>query len=380
MPSFKGAATHILGGLCEVIKTHQVNLITLGTQPIPSASNFTHVPLHIPERNYFLRGQLFRKRIAQWLAVHAVDLIHFRSPWEGVPAIRSGVPCIYEVNGVPSVELKYYYPALPDSVLAMFRQWERYCVERAVAMLVPSTRTKSFLVNTYQVDPGKVCVFPNARAAIDPQRWYPESEASHLRGVYIGSLSPWQGLQWGAKAFHKLADRFTLDVYTPAADTTLRRFARRLHRLGLEHNIVIHPAKPMSLLRQDLKRYDFALTPLLKTARNTLQGCCPIKTLDYLCAGLPNVASDLEVNRAWIEHGTTGLLFEPNRLSSLHSTLEDLWSSRQSLPHIRQACLQRAQKIWTWSEYSRTLSDFYAELRPAMSQSPQDTARALVPN
>ncbi len=206
------------------------------------------------------------------------------------------------------------------------------------------------------------------------------SPARQSLDVYIGTLSPWQGVQWGVKAFKEIADRFTLDIFTPTMGTTLHKFARRLQRLGLDRRIRLHPAKPMSLLRHELSRYDFALTPLLKTARNTLQGCCPIKTLDYLCAGLPSVASDLEVNRTWIEHGTTGLLFEPNRLSSLQCTLEDLWESRQSLPQVKQACLHQAQRIWTWREYSQKLSDFYRDLRASVQQAPPDIVSVQVPN
>jgi glycosyltransferase involved in cell wall biosynthesis len=380
VPSFKGAATHILGGLCEVIKTHQVNLITLGTQTIPSALNLNHLPVNIPEPNYFLRGQLFRKFITQWLATHRVDMIHFRTPWEGLPAIRSGVPCIYEVNGVPSVELKYYYPTISTTVLAMFHHWELQCVQQAAAVLVPSVRNKEFIIKTYGVDPSKVWVFPNARGIITSALPGGDSDTGFLRGVYIGTLSPWQGVQWAVKAFKDMADRFTLDIFTPTTGAPLRKLVRRLQRLGLDRSIQLHPAKPMSLLRPELSRYDFALTPLLKTARNTVQGCCPIKTLDYLCAGLPSVASDIEVNRTWIEHGTTGLLFEPNRLSSLQCTLEDLWASRQSLPQVKQACLQQAQRIWSWHEYSQKLSDFYRELRASVRQLPPDIASAQVPN
>lgn len=380
VPSFKGAATHILGGLCEVIKTHQVNLITLGTQPIPSALNLHHLPVNIPEPNYFLRGQLFRKCIAQWLARHKVDMIHFRTPWEGLAAIRSGVPYIYEVNGVPSVELKYYYPTLSTTVLAMFHHWERQCVQYATAVLVPSARNKEFMIKTYQVDPAKVWIFPNARGALTTARAGDHRDTGSLRGVYIGTLSPWQGVQWGVKAFKDMADRFTLDIFTPTTGTPLRKLVRRLQRFGLDRCITLHPAKPMSLLRHDLCRYDFALTPLLKTARNTVQGCCPIKTLDYLCAGLPSVASDLEVNRSWVEHGRTGLLFEPNRLSSLQHTLEDLWASRQNLPQVKQACLQQAQKIWTWREYSQRLVDFYRDIRAAVRQAPVDIVSVQVPN
>ena len=57
------------------------------------------------------------------------------------------------------------------------------------------------------------------------------------------------------------------------------------------------------------------LAPLLKTERNTAQGCFPVKLLDYLAHGLWIAGSDLFVVRQVVRPGENGFLFPPgNRL------------------------------------------------------------------
>lgn len=53
------------------------------------------------------------------------------------------------------------------------------------------------------------------------------------------------------------------------------------------------------------------MAPLRETARNTVQGCCPVKMIESMAAGVPVAASNLEAVRQWMTHGREGVLVEP---------------------------------------------------------------------
>jgi glycosyltransferase involved in cell wall biosynthesis len=59
------------------------------------------------------------------------------------------------------------------------------------------------------------------------------------------------------------------------------------------------------------------VAPLAADARNTLQGCCPIKLLEYMAAGRPILATRLPVVEDILEHGATGYLVRPGSAAAL---------------------------------------------------------------
>src|SRR5438045_4046163 len=90
VPSFKGASTHILSGLRDVIQHYRTTLISLGASKLPSSARFTHAPVLIPERNYLRRALEFRSHISNVLSRKRFDVIHFRGPFEGLSIVMSG--------------------------------------------------------------------------------------------------------------------------------------------------------------------------------------------------------------------------------------------------------------------------------------------------
>jgi glycosyltransferase involved in cell wall biosynthesis len=55
-------------------------------------------------------------------------------------------------------------------------------------------------------------------------------------------------------------------------------------------------------------RMRFTVAPLAETARNTWQGCCPVKMVESMASGTPVIASDLAVSRELVRHGEDGWL------------------------------------------------------------------------
>ncbi|MFN8392126.1 MAG: glycosyltransferase family 4 protein [Bdellovibrionota bacterium] len=361
VPSFKGASTHILCGLREVRKHHHVTLLSLGTQAIRPSWGIDHRPIHLPERNILRRGLNFRQRVGAAFKRLQPDLIHFRSPWEGIAAVESGRRCVYEVNGLPSVELPYSYRQVSARVLELFRTWEKLCLDGAAQIICPAARIAQHLTSEYDVSAEKITVLPNA---YDPVPTGPDTPRTNgtLRMIYLGTLSSWQGILWSLKVFREFEGRVRLDIFTQPSKLASRRLERRIRRHGLQEIVRVHPPAHRIALRDLMRTYDFGFAPFLKTARNTDQGCCPLKLIDYLSHGLPVVASNLSVVREHVTHEKNGMLFHPNSFQSLRDTFSTLLSSSNPRDALREFARFSKPNTWTWTEYGTELGRIYAQL------------------
>jgi glycosyltransferase involved in cell wall biosynthesis len=370
VPSFKAASTHILANCRKALHRHRLELLTLGETALPAHAGFLHRPAALREKNYLKRGLAFREFVGNRLRRERPDVFHFRTPWEGLAAAELRVPSVYEVNGLPSIELPYLYRDAGERVLDILRGWEQACLERAHAIVCPSERIRECLLRRYRVpDPDRIWVIPNgydppgriAESGDNPQ---PGGRAlqNPLRAVYLGTLHPWQGILWALQAFASLEGRCTLDIYGVGARQWLAHGRKRIARYGLENTVRLHPPVDRSELSEVLAGYDLGLAPLLKTGRNAEQGCCPVKIMDYLAHGLPVVASDLTVVRALVEHGGNGLLHPPNCRAGFAAALAELHERRVELPDWRRRARASLARFPTWDQVSERMLDIYEQI------------------
>lgn len=359
MPSHKGASTHILAFCRALGQAHDVTLLTLGEVALPSAPGFRHLAVTPGPRNPLERGLAFRALVARALERERPAVFHFRTPWEGMAALDVSYPgrVLYEVNGLPSVEWPSHHPSMTGRSRAILRGWEQRCLERADLVVCPSELVRAHLLERVALPPGAgPLAIPNGTF---PPVALPPREAtvgrSALRLVYIGTLSPWQGLGWALRALRPLAPGFTLDVYAPAGGRHTPRIERLVHRLGLGDAVRILPALDQATLGPTLARYDLGLCPLLATERNVRQGCYPLKLIDYVRAGLPTLAPDLPCVRQVLPDERTCIYYIAGSLGSFRDVVAALTGP---LPRTRV----EDTALITWEEAGRRLRSAYAEL------------------
>jgi glycosyltransferase involved in cell wall biosynthesis len=275
--------------------------------------------------NFLERMLAFRAEAAGWLAARRADAVQFRSIWEGVPAVawarRTGARAVFEAHGVPSIELGYHFPALPrhGRVLDKIIAEERRVLEGSAAVHVPSLTTARF-VRRLGVPEERIHVVPNA---VDPVLFSPPAapppDEPPFRVVYLGTLSPWQGL---AALLEGLALRrgtagVELHVVGPLKSAWAR--ALRAHARALRVHHALHLSGPVAQadVAPILRTAHVCVAPLADDARNTLQGCCPIKLLEYMATGRPILATRLPVVEEILEHGVTGYLVQPGSAAAL---------------------------------------------------------------
>ena len=370
VPSFKAASTHILTNCRAALHRHRLELITLGEIALPAQAGFRHFPAAIREKNYLRRGLAFREFVRQRMLRERPDIFHFRTPWEGLLAGELNLPSVYEVNGLPSIELPYLYRDAGQRALAVLREWEQACLSRADAIVCPSERIRECLLRRYRIPaPERIRVIPNGYDPVETasnRDRKPQSETAPagetLRAVYLGTLHPWQGILWSLRAFVHLEGRYTLDIYGVVARQWRRHAEKRIACYGLEDRVRLHPPVECGRFAELLADYDLGLAPLLKTERNAEQGCCPVKIMDYLAHGLPTVAADLAVVRPLVAHGDNGLLHPPGCLAGLVAALAEFHQRRAEWPEWRRRARASLARFPTWDECSARMMAVYEEI------------------
>ena len=314
--------------------------------------------------NFLARMLAFRAEAAGWLAARRADAVQFRSIWEGAPAVawarRTGARAIFEAHGFPSVELAYHFPAVARHarVLDKVIDEERRVLQASDAVHVPSRTTARF-VRRLGVPPARIHLVPNAvDADVFSPPVAPPPDERPLRAIYLGTLSPWQGLGTllEALALRRGTAGVALHVVGPLKSTWAR--ALRTHARALRVHRALHlagaaaPADVPPILRTA----HVCVAPLAADARNTLQGCCPIKLLEYMAAGRPILATRIPVVEEILEHGVTGYLVQPGSAAALADGLR--WMLAH--PAEREALGARAREVvlarWTPAEFRRRLA------------------------
>ena len=320
VPAPKGASAHILANHRALSSAHEVSLVTLGAAPLPG---LRHIAIAPGDGTWLKRAIAFSDRCRAIFGKHAPDIVHARSPFEGL-ATPDAATKIAEVNALYSVEMPYHYPGLSSAFRSAMRALEITWLERAEAIVTPSAVTAAYLAD---LGFAGAVVVPNAPsvdlppAAPRPLNKPRPAGAVPLRLVYVGTLAAWQGISEVIEVLPRLVHLDPqLTIYTA---TRKRRWVDRLAaKRGVADRVRFADSLPPSALGAALAEHDLGLAPLVPTERNLVQGCMPIKVLDYMRAGIAVVAPDLPVVRELV--GPDAPLYRPWSRQRLVEGIEQL--------------------------------------------------------
>jgi glycosyltransferase involved in cell wall biosynthesis len=358
IPSFKGSSTHILSTFRTLCNTHEITLISLGTNPLPESVGFRHLCFAIQEKNYLKRGLLFQERISQHLLTNRYDLAHFRSFWEGGAIQQAGFPSVFELNALASLELKESYRSASNEILNKIRLQEQHCAQNAHFIFSPSIRTSQYATQQLQMKSGSISVIPNGFDWIEPIK--KKKITNTIKIAYVGTLHPWQGLLWSLKCIQNLP--IELHIFAPSHRVWNRLLLKRISKLNLQSQVIIHEPLPKIWMQKKIAELDLGFSPLLKVPRNTEQGCFPIKNLDYLSSGIPVLASDLFVNRQLLNEKSNAIFFAPNSRLSLRNTLEQICANPKQIISLSASFDPSLKDLPSWHDYSQKIGSIYEQL------------------
>lgn len=396
VPSPKGASTHITyftRGL--VAAGYEVTLITAGTATLPEQEMYAGATLlRTPpgdDPNFLKRALDFGNFVlAHVAAAEPYDVVHVRSIWSGFWLAQAkahyGYKLLYEVNGLPSIEMKYHYPALRGTpALDKIREQELATLHLADAVICPSHVTASYLASL-GVAAEKITVIPNG---IDPQFFQPSAATSNRQGttnhrpeshnvqsptstyqlpsptiLYLGTLADWQGIDTLIAALPLvLAEKpVQLRLVGPGRKPQLKSLQKRLHKLGLDMHVSLEPPVPHDQTPALITPADICVAPLGYNDRNVNQGCCPIKILEYMACGRPIIAADLPVVRELVSAGREALLFSPDDPADLARQILTVLADSDLAEALGANAAARAHQYFTWPMAQARLESVYQKL------------------
>lgn len=322
-----------------------------------------HRPVDVGSGGFLERALAFREAAARAVRREAPDVVWFRSPWEGVPLVLSGLPAVYEAHGFPSVELPSHYPALRRSPATLDRliAEEGLLLHRAGLLVTPSQTGRSFL-QMRGVHPSRIRVVPNAVEL-------PPDVAPAVPGVpfvlgYLGTLAPWQGLGTLVEALGRLKGR--LQVRLRVVGTRKGPWARELRLLaraaGVRSLVELEgPVEPADV-PAFLAACHACVAPLPDDPRNSLQGCCPIKILEYLAAGRAVLASRVRPVEEILTQGETGWLVRPGSPLALAEGILALASRPEEVERLGRNGRALVEAQWGRERFGAAVAGVWGEV------------------
>jgi glycosyltransferase involved in cell wall biosynthesis len=381
-PGFKGAQTHIRTNLLALEKCGvQATLLCLGhggSFRDPESGAMVHT-FAVSERNMLRRSELFGRFLvdmADRMIADPPDVIHFRDIWSGTPLLSHPISrnsrIVFEVNGLPSVELPSHYPRLAGNypLLARLRRTEDECLARSDSVITVCRRTSRYLVER-GCDKGKISEIPNAADPGLPSEALPTgvtgfeeiAATSEKVILYVGTLAPWQGLQTLLDAMTHLVRRndFLL-VVAASGRKGVKRLRRQAVAKGLITRVTILDGVHHEIMPSLYTRAYLSVAPLGRGARNELQGCCPLKVVESMVHGTPVVASDLPVVQELVYPGLDGWLVPPGSPRALAGALEMLLDNEPLRDRLARGAYDRACRDFGTKLFAERLAAVYNSL------------------
>ena len=368
-PSRKGSAVHI-DRFARALFAHVGGglLYVLGGDGLPPYQREGEVEIvrfSRPTDNYLQRALAFSARLEALLDQDggSMRLAHFRDPWSGMAVVQRALATVYEVNGLPSVELPYLHPGIPRGTLERIAEVEQRCLDAADAVVVPSPVIAAALKRR-GVTPDRLHVIPNGA---DLPRATPRPDGAPARYLlYFGALQPWQGLDTALRALARLADLEDLALVVCASvhRRKAKPYRKLAARLGVDDRVRWHFALPEDELAPWREHAVASLAPLRDCSRNVAQGCAPLKVLESMASGVPVLASDLPVVRELVDDGKQGLLVAPDRPGELARAVRVLLDFPDRATVMGAAGRARVSDRFSWEASVAALSDVYASLEP----------------
>ena len=395
-PAPKGAAVHIEHMAKALFKsfpeeTHSQNLLyVLGGEGLPKYQRENGVSIHrfsTPIANYLHRAIAFSgglKLLLEKPALNSKGLqmgeqlkcCHFRDPWSGLTILnyrhktQADYKTVYEVNGLPSIELPYAYPHIAPSTLQKIKHQEQMCLAASDLVIVPSQIIAKNLMKM-GVSSEKLTVIHNGAPIVGES--YDDFSKHKLKRpalapksylIYFGALQQWQGVDDLIRALPLLADYPELKLVICAAKhnriaKAYRKLAAKLEiqdRIHWEFGLEQHQLQPW------IANALVSIAPLTDCRRNMEQGCCPLKVLESMAQGVPVIASDLPVVHELMENEKQGLLIRPGRPADIARAVRRLVEDPQLVDTFGQQGWQRVKESFTWKYAEDKLVDSYKGL------------------
>jgi glycosyltransferase involved in cell wall biosynthesis len=374
VPSPKGASTHILHNIRGLVNGQfDVHLVTPNDGLLPpedaiEGAQVTRIGQDLTQ-SFLERAVHFGEAVARHLVLHhRYDIVQYRNIWDGLAVAQHkkqyGYRTLFEVNGLPSIELKYHYPGLDQALLAKIKEQEIATLHLSDAIVCPSNVTRDYIASL-GLSPKQITVIPNGVSPSDfSASPLPPRDGRVPSLLYIGTLADWQGLEVVIKALPDILEQKAVQLRIVGRGRSRQRkfLSKQIRKLGVDGSVIVQPAVPHHEVPALIAESDICIAPLGLNDRNVTQGACPIKVLEYMASSRPLIASNLPIVRELVREDVDGLLFSPNDPQDLARKVMMLLENVELSRRLAESAAGRALTKFTWHESQKKLLKVYGKL------------------
>jgi glycosyltransferase involved in cell wall biosynthesis len=374
VPGPKGASTHILHNIRGLVNgKFDVHLLTPNDGLLPTEDSIegacvTRVSQDLTQ-NFLARAAHFGKAVLTHLTLNLnYDVVHYRNIWDGLAVgqnkKRFRYKTLFEVNGLPSIELKYHYPGIDAGLLLKIKEQEIATLHLSDAIICPSNVTRDYIASL-GLDRKLVTVIPNGVSSSDfSPSALPAREGRVPTLLYIGTLADWQGLEVVIKALPKILENQSVRLQIVGRGRSRQRklLLKQIRKIGVDGHVIIQPAVPHHEIPTLISEADICIAPLGLNDRNVTQGACPIKILEYMASSRPLIASNMPIVRELVREDIDALLFSPSDPADLARQVLVLLGDFELSQRLAASASERALTKFTWHEAQKKLLKVYEHL------------------
>ena len=293
MNESSGPAGHVLGLIKGWIRQgYEVDLLSFSSDWSSGISGLHHESL--PRQGTpWTRIVSFRRKAFELIRKNPYDILYLRMSQQLFFASRTGLPALYEANGIIEVEaplIKERYP--------LYARIERaFCLprlirdmRRSLGVIVITTLMKEYFSRKYGIEEKRLLVTGNG---VEP---WPKPAPVHSREkrlslAFVGNLRKWQGIHLVIEEMIK-RDRRDL-MLTVIGGGELLTALKEKTRQNPHISITMTGPLPREEMLMYLGKCDLGLLPITGQRVNRVRGVYPLKLNEYWLAGLPILASDI---------------------------------------------------------------------------------------
>lgn len=273
---------------------------------------------------------------------------------------------VIEKNGI--MEDEFRSRGFSELIIKILRLVERINFRLSSKIVCVTEGIKQEIARRYRVDERKLLVIPNG-ANTKLFRPLDEKECRRRLGLeedafyvgFVGSFSPWQGLETLIEAAKQVKGHGLSEIkYLLVGDGELEPILRRKVREdGLEGEMQFTGRVAYEEIVYYMNAFNVAVAPFTTKGSEALGS--PLKIYEYLACGRPVLASRVDGVKEVIEEGRCGYLFESGDAKELAEKILQSYHERDSLAELGRNGRRLVEEKYNWRETARQVVDVLQE-------------------
>jgi glycosyltransferase involved in cell wall biosynthesis len=354
--------------------SHFGSLGLSGTKPfklLESGVRRVQTQLRLP---YLALFDSYRMAEAGGIHLKGMDVIHERfnllSLGGAWASKKLGIPFVLEVNADLLEQRKF--KGVPERGLRrLFAVWAtQMCFNAAAEIICISAGLKEHLRRKWNIKDHKLTVLA---CAADVHALGPNHNPERIRQslgltnepviIWVGGFFPWHDLDLLIDSFALVLQRHpSIKLVLVGDGQTRPAVTQKIQKNGLQGSVIMTGAIPHSDVPGVLSIADIAVVPAAPVSASGGGTGTPLKLFEYMAAGKPIVATDLNQAADVIRNGYSGLLVEAGNVNMFADALLKLINDPLERARLGGNAQQQANDLYSWEGYTRSLEKIYRQV------------------